>query len=194
MQRQQRQERKKRWEQQRREEQQQQLRTMNDLPAEMIHEIFDRNPKAGLVLARTNKWFSEVLKDKIKKYRQLIRECNSASICYGNSFHEILAEEYKEARKHKYTVTSSYVWYFYCVNCFHSFEHGFFTLYFLVRTLDEVHETGIVLCNKCALKYHGKRINETIKTLHSVSNDDLDYDSSDDSSDDSGSLDFEDYE
>jgi hypothetical protein len=213
-QRQQRQELKKRWEQQRREQQQQQQRqwereqrqkeqeqerqrpkTMNDLPAEMIHEIFDRNPEAGLVLARTNKWFSEVLKDKIKKYRELIRECNSASVCYSNSFHDILAEEYKKARKHNSTVTGiTYICYFQCLNCFRSFEYGFSTVYFLIRTMDEVHETGIVLCIRCVLKYHGEKINEIMRERESVNYNDLEHDGSDDSSDDSGSIDFEDYE
>jgi len=174
------------------------MNSINNLPAEIICEIFDKDPGAVLQLARTNKWFSEVLKDKIKKYRQLIRECNSASICYSNSFHKILAKEYREAGKHNSEVTSSYVCYFYCVHCFCSFEYGFFTFYFLVRSLNETHETGIILCDECSLKYYDKRINERIKTLHSVSIHDLIYDDSDDSSDDSsndnGSLDFEDYE
>jgi len=59
---------------------------MNDLPAEIICEIFDRSPEAGLQLARTNKWMSEVLKDKIKKHRRLIRECNVAAFCYERNF------------------------------------------------------------------------------------------------------------
>jgi len=159
---------------------------MNDLPAEIIWEIFDRNPKAGLQLAHTNKWFSEVLKDKIKKYRQLIRECNVAAFCYRNSFHEIIAKEYRKAWKHNLEVTSRYVCYFYCVHCFCSF-HGSFTFYFIVRSLNEIHKTGIILCDECTFKYYGeKRINERIKTQHSVSIKDLVCeDDSDDSSDDS---------
>jgi hypothetical protein len=42
---------------------------MNDLPAEIICEIFDKDPGAGLQLVRTNKWMNEVLKYKIKKHR-----------------------------------------------------------------------------------------------------------------------------
>jgi len=168
---------------------------MNNLPAEIIWEIFDRNPKVGLQLARTNKWFSEVLKDKIKKYRQLIRECNSASICYSNSFQEISNKEYRKARKHNLEITSKYVCYFHCVHCFRSFEYGFFTLYFLVRTMTEVHETGIVLCRKCTLKYHDKRINERMSAGKIFSKYyDLGYDDSDDSSDDSSEEDEEDEE
>ena len=61
------QQRKKRWEQQRREEQRQkdkekekerkrlEKNTINNLPVEMIHEIFDKDPNSGLVLAKTNK-------------------------------------------------------------------------------------------------------------------------------------------
>jgi len=164
-----------------REQRQQQTgtRKINDLPADMIHEIFDKNPKAGLVLANTNKWFSEVLKYKIKKHRQLIRECNSASISYGRCFNKIFAKECEEAWEHRYSVISSYACYLHCVNCFYSFEHVFFTFYFLVRIFDQVYETGIVLCNKCALKYHGETIEEIIKAQDS-----------DDDSNHSGSLDF----
>jgi len=206
-QRQHRQERAKRWEQQRREQQRQQQRewereqqqrqkelreeqerqrpkTMNDLPAEMIHEIFDRNPEAGLVLARTNKWFSEVLKDKIKKYRELIRECNSASVCYGKSFGKINQKECEEAWNNKSRVTTSFACYFNCLSCFRSFENDFFFgLYLLVRSLDQIQETGIALCDKCALKYHGKRIKQINAMIEAM----------DRKNDDSGSVDFEDY-
>jgi hypothetical protein len=201
-QRQQRKKRAKRWEKQRREQQRQQDRqkereqrqkgqeqskTINDLPAEMVHEIFDSNPEVGLVLARTNKWFSEVLKDKIKKYRQLIRECNSASVCYSNSFIKILDQERKEAWKNNNTVIRgiTYICYLQCLNCFRSFEYGYFPTYFLIRTMDEVQETGIVLCLKCTLKYHGKEVSEIMGEMRERENhNDLEYDS-DDSSDDS---------
>jgi hypothetical protein len=35
-----------------------------DLPAENICEIFDNDPGAGLKLGLTNNWFYEILKDK----------------------------------------------------------------------------------------------------------------------------------
>jgi hypothetical protein len=159
---------------------------MNDLPAEIICEIFDKDPVAGLQLARTNKWISEVLKYKIKKHRHLIRECNVAAFCYRNGFNEILAKEYRKARKHNLEVTSKYISYFHCVRCFCSFD-GYFTFYFLVRSFNEIYETGIILCDKCTLKYYGEeRINEGIKTRHSVSIEDLvcEEDSEEDSEED----------
>jgi hypothetical protein len=219
-----RQQRKKRWEQQRRQEQRakdqakvceqrakereqrakMQSKTINDLPVEMIHEIFDRNPQAGLVLANTNKWFSEVLKDKIKKYRELIRECNSASVCYYNSFDGILAKEYKKARKHNTEITGiTYICYFQCLNCFCSFEYGSSPFYFLIRRIDQVYETGIVLCLKCTLLFHGEEIKKKIMAAHERDqerewNGEPDYNgSSDDSSDDSSieeDAEDEDYE
>jgi hypothetical protein len=163
------------------------MASIHNLPAEIIWEIFDKNPKTGLKLARTNKWFNEVLKDKINKYRQLIRECNSASVCYSSSFRDILTKEYNKARRHNSIVTSSYICYFHCVNCFESFEYGFFTIYFLVRTMTEINETGIVLCKKCTLKYHGERIDEKILVRKYVIYNKIEYysdDSSDDSDDD----------
>jgi len=210
------QKRKKRWEQQRRQEQRAKDRakvreqrakereqrareaaktgakTINDLPVEMIHEIFDRNPQAGLVLANTNKWFSEVLKDKIKKYRELIRECNSAAVCYSNSFDGILAKECKKARKHNTEITGiSYISYFQCLNCLCSFECCSSPFYFLIRRMDQVYETGIVLCLKCTLLFHGGEIKKKILAAHERDQErelygEPNYNgSSDDSSDDS---------
>jgi len=158
---------------------------MNDLPAEIICEIFDKDPVAGLQLARTNKWMNEVLKDKIKKHRQLIRECNVAAFCYGNSFREILIKEYRKAWKHNLDVTSNYISYFHCIRCFRSFD-GSFPFFSLFRSIYEIYETGIVLCSKCTIKYYGEeRMNDEIKAQNSISIEDLvcDNDSSEDSED-----------
>jgi hypothetical protein len=201
-------ERKKRWEQQRRQEQRakdrakereqrakiqsserssddrseaattEAAKTINDLPAEMIHEIFDSNPQAGLVLARTNKWFNKVLKDKIKKHKQLIRECNSASACYSESFHKILVDEHIKTGKKVTDI--SIICYFQCCNCFRSFEYGCSPTIFLIRPIYEVHENGIVLCLKCLLKYYGYEMNELMREREErLSFRDLDYDSED---------------
>jgi len=195
-QRQHRQERAKRWEQQRREQQRKQQRewereqqqrqkeqpegakTMNDLPAEMIHEIFDRNPEAGLVLARTNKWFHDVLKDKIKKHKQLIRECNSSSAYYSRSFHNILVEGHIQTGKKVTNIT--FICYFQCINCFRSFEYGCSPTIFLITSIYEVQETGVVLCLKCLLKYYGHELNRLMREREErLYFRDLDYDSED---------------
>jgi hypothetical protein len=124
------QQRKKRWEQERREEQRQKEKERQrleknniiNLPKDMIHEIFDKDPKSGLMLANTNKWFSEILKDKIKKHRQLIRECNVAALCYNESFSKIKFKE--EKSRYKYDV------YFHCVNCFDYISPNLFIHFF----------------------------------------------------------------
>jgi hypothetical protein len=54
------------------------------LPAEIIHEIFDKNPKSVLNLASTSSWFREVLKEKTKdKTRETDANIGSIFIeCY----------------------------------------------------------------------------------------------------------------
>jgi hypothetical protein len=101
------QQRKKRWEQQRREQQRQRLEknSIINLPKDMIHEIFDKDPKSGLMLANTNKWFNVILKNKIKKHRQLIRECNVAALCYHQSLCNIRLKAWIEDKNYYDYVT-----------------------------------------------------------------------------------------
>jgi len=158
------QQRKKRWEQQRREEQRQkdkekekerkrlEKNTINNLPKDMIHEIFDKDPKSGLMLAKTNKWFHGILKDKIKKYRQLIQECNVAALCYNESFGKIKFKEKSFTSLYKCSV------YFHCVNCFDYIPPNLFIHYFFTNTSINANETGNILCNECAFKYYGAEL------------------------------------
>jgi hypothetical protein len=163
------QQRKKRWEQQRREEQRQkdkekekerqrlEKNTIINLPKDMIHEIFDKDPKSGLMLAKTNKWFYEILKDKIKKHRQLIRECNVAAICYNESLCKIKFKE--ESSRYKYDS------YFHCVNCFDYISPNLFIHYFFTHAYSNAKETGIMLCNECTFKYFGAELYESYTYL-----------------------------
>jgi len=155
------------------------MMSIHNLPAEIIWEIFDRNPKAGLKLARTNKWLNKVLKDKIKKHRQLIKECNSAAICYSNSSHNIIIKEYKKTKKNNNFEIGFYVSYFHCINCFRSFEYDFYTLLFSKIDMRKVRKTGILLCEKCILNYPRKKLTGIDKFLGEDS--DSDSDDSDDS-------------
>jgi len=74
-----------------------------------------------LELANTNKWFSEVLKDKIKKHRQSIRECNSVAVCYGRNFLKASMKEFEEDFSFfgsRIINKNRNIWYFHCINCF----------------------------------------------------------------------------
>jgi len=134
------------------------MNSINNIPAEIICEIFDKDPKSGLILANTNKWFSEVLKDKIKKHRQLIRECNSAAVCYYQCFDLIFRKLYVE-EDINFRHCFNFECYFYCVNCFVSFIPNFSVPFiFSINDFEEVHENGIMLCSKCAIKYMTEKL------------------------------------
>jgi len=126
------------------------MASIHNLPAEIICEIFDKDPKAGLQLANTNKWMSEVLKDKIKKHRQLIRECNAAAICYTKCFDKNIKREYMEVGLN-ISGYADYESYFHCVNCFYSFRGNSF----LLKEYDKNRKTGVKLCTNCDYElYH----------------------------------------
>ena len=54
--------------------------------------------------------------------------------------------------------------YYYCVNCFlplvyiHTLENSIY--YFYIKDSEETYKTGIILCNKCILKYYGKELKD----------------------------------
>jgi len=162
------QERKKRWEQQRREEQRQQNKerqrleknNINNLSAEIICEIFDKDPKLGLMLANTNKWMSEVLKDKIKKHRHLIQECNVAAFCYEQTLCNIRHKTWEE-----FKCCFDFECYFYCVNCFDSTIITLFMPCFYIKNSEEIRKNGMLLCHDCSFKFYGEKLNEIARKL-----------------------------
>jgi len=132
--------------------------SIHNLPAEIICEIFDKDPRAGLQLANTNKWLSEVLKDKIKKYKQLIRECNVASLCFYDSLCIISAITF--ANDKDYHSKFKFNSYFICVNCFKSIDisNDIILDFFLTSKSEDVKETGEILCNECTYEYYSNEI------------------------------------
>jgi len=135
------------------------MTSIHNLPAEIICEIFDKDPQAGLQLANTNNWMSEVLKDKIKKHRQLIRECNAAAICFYDCLCFIRFIAFLNDKD--YYIRFKFNTYFICVNCFKSIvvDDKFILDIFRTRKSKNINETGEILCNECTYKYFSDEIN-----------------------------------
>ena len=102
---------------------------IQDLPAEIIWEIFDQDPEAGYQLAKTNNWFYNVLEDKIINHRKLVKEVNAVAShwlevscenleAFNGLYNKLNPSSELKTLVKKFIDDDNREFYFYCCQCF----------------------------------------------------------------------------
>jgi hypothetical protein len=105
------------------------MKHIQDLPPEIIWEIFDQDPEAGYQLAKTNRWFYDVLEDKIIEHRKLVKEANAVASHWlevscedfeslDNVYHQSNILSVIKTEVKKLMDENNREFYFYCNQCF----------------------------------------------------------------------------